>query len=226
MTIFTPYGFPDAGPDYLSATEFLDTGHPDVVAFTQNAVGDATAEREKAIRLYYAVRDRIRYDPFLIRLDRDFYRASDVIRRGSGYCINKAVLLAACARVAGIPSALGFADVVNHLNSPKLKERMGGREVFLHHGYAVLSIDGRWVKAAPAFNIELCERFRVLPTEFDGQSDAVLQEFDADSRKHMEYLRHHGIWSDLPFNRIADEFRGYYPPGLFTEGQADAEFAA
>jgi transglutaminase-like putative cysteine protease len=133
-------------------------------------------------------------------------------------------LLAACARALGIPAALGLSDVVNHLSTPKLKEVMGDTDLFLHHGYAVLHIDGRWVKAAPAFNIELCDRFDVKPTEFDGHADAILQEFDKKDRAHMKYVRDHGIWSDLPYNRVVEEFRGYYPPVFFNEGEADSAF--
>ena len=69
--------------------------------------------------------------------------------------------------------------------------------------YRVLSalhLAGQWVKAAPAFNLDLCTRFGVLPTEFDGTSDAILQEYDAQQHLRMEYLRHHGFWSALPFN--------------------------
>nr|ART89893.1 transglutaminase-like domain [uncultured bacterium] len=136
---------------------------------------------------------------------------------GRAFCIPKAVLLAAAARAVGIPAAIGLSDVRNHLTSPKLAERMGGRTLFMHHGYAVLHIEGRWVKAAPAFNLAMCTRFGVQPTEFDGRSDATLQEFDACARRHMEYVRDHGVWSDLPHLRIAQDFAGYYPPSFYGD---------
>ncbi|MGH6753838.1 MAG: transglutaminase, partial [Bradyrhizobium sp.] len=131
-----------------------------------------------------------------------------------GFCITKAVLLAAAARACGIPSAIGLSDVINHFTSPKLKNAMGGRDIFLHHGYAALYLDGHWVKAAPAFNIELCTRFGVPPTDFDGANDAILQKYDAQNNLRMEYLRDHGYWSDLPFNRVKDDMDGYYPAGF------------
>jgi transglutaminase-like putative cysteine protease len=131
-------------------------------------------------------------------------------------------LLAAAARAVGIPAAIGTSDVVNHLTSEKLKAKMGGVEVFVHHGYAVLYIagetegTGQWLKAAPAFNIEMCERFGVRPTEFDGTQHAILQEFDAKARKHMEYLRDHGIWSDFPYARVTEDFRNTYPQSMWA----------
>jgi len=215
--LFTPEGFPEPGPAYLQPTEFLDFDVPAVRDFAARHATGAADARDAAIRLYYAVRDAIRYDPFSIRLDPATFRASRVLADGRAFCIPKAVLLAAAARAVGIPAAIGLSDVRNHLTSPKLAERMGGRTLFMHHGYAVLHIEGRWVKAAPAFNLAMCTRFGVQPTEFDGRSDATLQEFDACARRHMEYVRDHGVWSDLPHLRIAQDFAGYYPPSFYGD---------
>jgi hypothetical protein len=97
-----------------------------------------------------------------------------------------------------------------------------GSTYFMHHGYAVLYLDGQWVKAAPAFNIQLCDRFHVRPTEFDGRADAVFQEYDARDRRHMEYVKDHGMWSDFPYDKVAADFRAFYPARLF-EGEKPAE---
>ncbi|MCL4746789.1 MAG: transglutaminase family protein [Burkholderiaceae bacterium] len=204
-------GLPQATEGYLEPTEFLDFSHPLVREFTAAAVGDASTDRERAVRLFYAVRDRIRYDPYRISFDAIDYRASSVIEAGHGWCVPKAAVLAACARAAGIASAIGLADVVNHLNTEKLRERMGGVDIFYDHGYTAMLLDGHWVKAVPAFNIELCTRFGVQPTEFDGASDALYQEHDASGRLHMQYLRDHGTWSDLPLAQVVEDFRTKYP---------------
>lgn len=202
---------PYAGSPYLGATGFFDIEHPTVRRFVEAAIGDARTERERAIRLFYAVRDRIRYDPYNLTYDPHDYTASSVIEAGRGWCVPKAGLLAACARAVGIPSAIGLADVVNHLTTDKLRERMGGVNVFYDHGYAAMYVEGRWLKAVPAFNIELCERFGVRPTEFDGLGDALYQEFDVHDQRHMEYLREHGTWSDLPLEQIKADFARHYP---------------
>lgn len=217
-------GLPAGTDGYLGATEYFDIDHPSVRRFTQQAIGDATGERERAVRLFYAVRDQIRYDPYRVSFDPQTYRASSVIDAGYGWCVSKAGLLAACARVVGIASAVGLADVVNHLNTEKLRQRMGGCDVFYDHGYAALHVEGRWVKAVPAFNIELCERFGVHPTDFDGLHDALYQEHDTHGRLHMQYLADHGTWSDLPLSKVRDDFERHYPDTMMNSlAQQDSE---
>jgi len=223
--IHTPPGSkPEPGPAYLQATRFLDSDSDAVRSFAQQAAGAETSDIGRAVKLFYAVRDGIRYDPFAIGLGPDTYVASHVLATKSAYCIPKAILLAAAARALGVPCAIGLSDVVNHLTTEKLKARMGGKTYFMHHGYAVLFLEGRWVKAAPAFNIELCTRFGVLPTEFDGRSDAIFQPYDAHERRHMEYVKDHGIWTDFPLDKVAADFRAFYPPSGYSRDDPGEKF--
>lgn len=223
--IHTPPGeAPEPGPEYLASTRFLDCASEPLRRFARDATAGEAPDVGKAVRLFYAVRDRWRYDPFSMRLDPAQYVASNVLAADGGYCIPKAILLAAAARAVGIPAAIGLADVVNHLTTEKLKARMGGKTYFMHHGYAVLHLEGRWVKAAPAFNIELCRRFGVHPTEFDGRSDALFQEYDTRDRRHMEYVKDHGCWSDFPYEKVAADFRTFYPPSTYGGDEPDERF--
>jgi transglutaminase-like putative cysteine protease len=208
---------PTPGPAYLAPTRFLDCDAPSVRDFAERTARGATSDVAKAVNLFYAIRDDWRYDPFCMRLEPAEFVASVVHARESAWCVQKASLLAASARAIGIPAAVGMSDVMNHLTTDKLKARMGGSTLFIDHGYAVLHLGGRWVKAAPVFNIELCRRFGVLPTEFDGTRDAIFQEFDAAKRRHMEYVADHGAWSDFPYDRMAADMRASYPPELFGE---------
>jgi transglutaminase-like putative cysteine protease len=215
-------GFPEVGIDYMQPTEFFDFDQDSVRSFTSQAVEEASSVKDKAIKLFYAVRDTIRYDPYSISLEPEPYKASSVLAAGRGYCLPKANLLIACARSVGIPAGIGLSDVYNHLCTERLRRMMGGKKLFLHHGYAVMHIDGVWLKAAPAFNIELCDKFDVLPTEFDGESDALFQPYDAKGRHHMEYDADHGVWSDFPLDRVATDFSDYYPTSIYD---ADARAA-
>ncbi len=161
------------------------------------------------MRLFYVVRDGIRYDPYSITSDPDDYRASTVLVQRAAYCIPKAVLLTALARGVGIPARLGFADVRNHLASKKLLARLG-TDLFVFHGFTEFWLAGRWVKATPAFNIELCERFGVRPLEFDGHGDALFHEYSADGQRHMEYVAERGSFADLPLAEIMRAFAAHY----------------
>jgi transglutaminase-like putative cysteine protease len=202
----------------LDSAAFIDSTHPAVRAFSSRHA-NGKSDRERAVSLYYAVRDEIRYNPFLDFADEAAYRASSVLEAGEGFCIGKAALLAAAARAAGIPARVGFADVKNHLTTPRLAETMGS-DLFIYHGFTELELDGRWVKATPAFNLALCKRFRVKPLEFDGREDSIFHAFDEDDRRHMEYLRSRGSFPDVPVAEIQAAFRETYP-NLFRLG-ADA----
>jgi transglutaminase-like putative cysteine protease len=195
--------------EFLQPARFVDSDHPQVVEFARkHAVGKA--HREKAVALYYAVRDSVRYNPFQNFTLDDAYRGSACLARNEGWCVPKAALLAACARVAGIPARVGYADVKNHLTTPALTAKMG-TDLFVFHGYTDLFLDGNWVKATPAFNLAMCTRFRVKPLEFNGREDSIFHPFDADNRRHMEYLHFRGTYADVPADEIRRVFAETYP---------------
>jgi transglutaminase-like putative cysteine protease len=195
---------------YLRPTYFIDSDHPDVIAFAQAAAGDAGSDIDRAIRIFYAVRDQIKYDPYSLDLSREKFKASVVLGKKAGYCVEKALLLAATARALNIPGRLRFADVRNHLTTQRLKEIMQ-TDLFIYHGYTEIFLNGRWIKATPTFNLSLCERFGVKPLDFDGEHDAIFHEFDRKGNRHMEYVHDHGPFADLPYDLIMDSFRKHYP---------------
>jgi transglutaminase-like putative cysteine protease len=214
------------GPQDLAETAFIDARHPTVQAFAERAVGDAATIQERVSRVFTAVRDEIRYDPYKLSYQPEDYLASNVIRRGAAFCVPKAVVLTAAARSLGIPARLGFSDVKNHLQSPKLAERMG-TDVFVFHGYSELYVQGAWRKATPAFNAELCARFGVPPLSFDGSADALLHPFSADGSAYMEYIHDRGVYHDLPLRLMLEVFADTYPGfGAGARTEDDPAFSA
>lgn len=195
--------------DLIAPTPTIESTHPEILDFVRRHAGDAPTDRERAVKLFYAVRDDFRYDPYEIDLTVRGMKASTTLTTGRGWCVSKAILLAACCRSIGIPSSLGFADVRNHLSTERLRQRMR-TDIFYWHGYTELFLEGKWVKATPAFNIELCEKFRLLPLDFDGQNDSLYHPFDAAGNRHMEYVNHRGTYSDLPLQEIIDTFQDKY----------------
>ena len=209
----------------LAPTAIIDSDHPEVVAFAARYRGAGTL-REQAVRLYYAVRDEIRYDPYSIALTAQGLSASQALAWGRGWCVSKAALLAACCRASGIPARVGFADVKNHLSTERMRATMQTDE-FVYHGYTLVGIEDQWVKATPAFNLSLCEKFRIRPLEFDGAADSIYHPFDLDGRQHMEYLRYRGEYDDVPLADMVATFNVVYPHMLATlaGGDFDQEVA-
>jgi len=197
----------------LRPTRVIDSDHPSIITFAAEAVAREGDPKSQAVALFYAVRDGIRYDPFHLDLSIEAMRASAVLARGFGFCIPKAVLLCAAARALGIPSRLRFADVRNHLLTPKLERLIGG-DIMRYHGFTELQLDSHWVKVTPAFDRDLCERLGVPPLEFDGTHDALLQAFDRSGNRYLEYVHDYGSFADLPLETIREAFEWYHPVWL------------
>ncbi len=209
-------------------TEFLDHGSPAVQRFIRQVALDGTEEpTEKAVRLYYAVRDGIRYDVYSADLSRRGLRASEIVRKGRGFCIHKSILYAAAVRAVGIPSRLVLTDVRNHIASDRLKELVGG-EVFHYHCLTSIYLNGRWLKATPVFNKVLCRLYGIAPLEFDGRTDSLQHPYDEHGQKYMEFIRMHGEFDDFPYETVIHGLRKAHPrlfegSCMFTSGSLVTE---
>lgn len=199
-------------PRYLEPNDYVDADHPSIVAFARrHAAGRDPVDA--AVRLFYVVRDGLRYNPWNVQMDPAAYRASAVLARDpaqGGHCIDKANLLAAAARALGIPSRLHFADVRNHVGTARLEAQLGS-DLLVFHGYAELFLEGGWVAATPAFNVELCTHLGVAPLEFDGRHDAIFQEYDHVGGRFMEYVADHGTFADVPLEQMIAAWKANYP---------------
>jgi transglutaminase-like putative cysteine protease len=195
---------------YLTPTPIIDSDHETIVGYARTAVKDAGPDPvSMAVKLYYAVRDAIWYDPYLPFYRPEHYRASNVLKKGRAFCVGKATLLCALGRACGIPSRVGFADVRNHLATKQLLEFLGS-DLFVYHGFTEFYLNGRWRKATPAFNIQLCKRHKVIPLEFDGRRDSIFQPFNTDNKQFMEYVADHGAYPDIPVEEIVAAWEKEY----------------
>ncbi len=203
---------PDNIAQFLESARFVNSDSQEVRDYTKKALEGLkdNSDTARAIRLFETVRDGIRYNPFSFSSDPESYVASNIVDQVEAWCVPKTILLAACLRSVGIPAAVGFADVRNHLTSPKLIEVMQ-TDLFVYHGYVQFWLDGKAFKVTPAFNIELCQRFGVKPLVFDGTSDALLHEFDLKNRRHMEYVNDRGISHDAQISQLLAAFNELYP---------------
>lgn len=208
---------------YLLPTSIIDSDHEQIIHYAKDTIGESVEDPvEIAVKLYYAVRDGIWYDPYYPFYLPEHYRASNVLKSGRGYCVCKASLLCALGRACSIPSRVGFADVRNHLATKQLIERLGC-DLFVYHGFTEFYLEGKWVRATPAFNIELCERHKVVPLEFNGREDSIFHAYNLDKKQHMEYVEYHKSYADIPVDIIVAEWEKAYGKDRVREWINDVE---
>ncbi len=194
---------------YLDPTDIIDSDHQEVRGLAQEIAGRLKDPVEKAVKLYLAVRDGIRYDPYSPFFLPEHYRASYVLKRGRSFCVPKASLLCALGRACGIPSRIGLATVRNHLATKQLIEFLG-TDLFVSHGFVEFYLEGKWVKATPAFNRELCLRHQVVPLEFNGREDSLFQPYNLENQRFMEYIAIEGTFTDIPVDHILTGWKKTY----------------
>ena len=51
---------------FLTATDAIDADHRSVLAYASSLVSPDDDDRSRAVKLYYGVRDDIRYDPYSV----------------------------------------------------------------------------------------------------------------------------------------------------------------
>ncbi len=223
-----------ADGEYLAPTSIIDSDHGRVIQYARDCVDGAEEPVDRAVRLYYGVRDGIWYDPYYPFYLPEHYRASNVLARGRGYCVCKASLLCALGRACGIPARVGFATVRSHLATRQLLDRLG-TDLFVYHGFTEFYLEGKWVKATPAFNKELCEKHRVVPLEFNGREDSIFHAYNLDQKKFMEYVAFHDSYADIPLDTIlaaweetygGDRVRAWIREMEEAKGKRLADFAS
>ena len=196
--------------DYLKPTEFIDSDHSAVREFAMRNTSGAVSDTAKAVMLYYAVRDGFQYDPYVLDLRRQSVKASALLSKSRGYCVEKALLLAAASRAVGVPSRLSFYIVRNHIATERLAKALE-KDYLVFHGAAEMYLNDQWVKATPAFNKKLCDFLSVDAIEFDGRADAIFQEYDRKGNVFMEYIHDYGAFDDMPYEMFLDELDKHYP---------------
>ena len=195
---------------YLKPTFFIDSDSKEIINLANKLTENTKNVREKAKSIFYWTRDEILYDPYeSFTFERKDYKASNIIKQKKGWCVQKACVLAALARSLRIPSRLHFGDIRNHRVPEKLIKAMK-TNLFVYHGYTELYIDGSWLKATPAFNISLCQKFDLKTVEFDGIHDGMLPETTKDGQKYIEYVKDRGVTNDFPFDTLFETIRKFY----------------
>jgi transglutaminase-like putative cysteine protease len=196
--------------EYLASTEYIDADHPSIMKKAQELTEHIRGKEGQAAALFRYVRDGFPYRIIYEIPDRGYFKASMTLKRGEGFCMPKSILLAALARSSGIPSRLHFADIRNRILPPTTLEKLH-TDVMAYHTYVELHLGGKWVKATPSFDLKFCERFNLVPVEFDGEHDALLHHLDKKGRRHIEYIADYGTRDDFPIEEVIQALRRTYP---------------
>ncbi len=199
---------PDVRPDEcLSPTDVIDSDHPLIREKTEEITSGAADDIAKAERLFLFVRDGIKYNFAPLLRSREDWKASRTLERGDGFCQQKAVLFAALARAAGIPSQVAFQHLKDYkLLGTRYEPYMPGG-VLPYHGLTVLYLNGRWLWEDATLDAGLCNRRRYRLVEFDPNDHALLPVTDLDGKPHFEFLGNFGPYPDLP-RVLSDAFSG------------------
>ena len=187
---------------YLKCTAVIDCDAQSVREKAEALTRCLVTDGEKAVTLYYFVRDDIKHDAYAPTYEMEKYKASATLQRGGGHCEHKAVLLAALCRAVGIPARLGFVDMRDHRLSEKFRRMLGGDNLVIQHGYVEVYINGKWIHACPAYDLETCQKHKFVPVDFDGISDAKDSPYDQEGRPHIEHVKDHGHYEDFPWDWI------------------------
>ena len=196
---------------FLRPTPTIDSDNPNITEKAQKLIQGQQPIAEKARSIFYFVRDEIKYNPYMISENIEDHRAGKILETREGFCVQKAVLLAALARAVDIPARLRLADIRNYLVPDKLQKLMQ-TNLFVYHGYNELYIDGKWVKATPTFDLNMCQDNRLIPVEFDGKNNATFHPYNLDGKLHIEYVNDHGWYDDVPFDDMFKAIFETYGP--------------
>ena len=197
---------------YLQPTEFFDFNKKSVSRKAFEITNNLTSDKEKAIALFYWVRDEIKYNmlTYVPNVPANF-KASITLRRRNGFCVSKSILLSSFARAIGIPARIHLVDLINHLISQKVIDFMGTNVMYVH-GYSEFHLNGKWIKLTPSFDPQTALKGKFLPmVEFDGENDAVFPKFDNQGNLFGEYLTDRGVHADLHLEDIDKIFEENYP---------------
>ena len=143
---------PEGMEEYLRTSRLVDLNSEIVMETTNRVIKDARTPREAAIKIFYFVRDEIKYKFVAIPLG----KASTVVKTRTGQCTAKTVLIVAMLRAANIPARFHFADLrtefVKGLESHLIYKIMPRT---IGHAYAEVYLDDKWIKIDPIFDKEL-----------------------------------------------------------------------
>lgn len=179
----------------LESTEILAIDDPDLRRFLAKV--PTGSDRATVASIFGLVRDEISYDFAPVLERRSDWEVGATIDRASGFCQQKAVVLAAALRARSIPAALAFEDLWDAKIQPPFSDLLGG-QVIPWHGLVLVHLDDRWIRLDACLDAGLCAAKRYRLATFDPVVGAPLPGTDLDGRPHFRVVRERYAVADLP----------------------------
>lgn len=193
----------------LQETYYYDFSDPVVQDFVKK-VNQQQSKKEQAIELYLLVRDGWKYNPLVYHTQKEHFKASEIMQREGGHCLDKSIILITCLKALGIPAKIHLAKVKNHIGVERIVELLGNDEL-APHGYVDLLLNRKWIACTPAFNESLCKKLGVNVLEFDGENDSIFQAYNTKGDQFMQYLEDYGTFEDFPYDFVMQTLASHYP---------------
>ncbi|BAF71876.1 transglutaminase-like domain-containing protein [Sulfurovum sp. NBC37-1] len=182
--------------EYLKETPLVNYSDERIKALATQLAEGGKSDDEVAKRCFEYVRDQIRHSGDA-KDELTTYRASDVLKHGTGWCYAKAILLAALLRANGIPTAFCY----QRLSCSEYVE-----DVYCLHGLnAIYLKDHGWYRVDARGNKEGVNAVFNPPHE---QLAFELQENEFDLPQHLtdplpevvEALKKHTCYEEMIHN--------------------------
>jgi len=199
---------------YTESTYYFDYETDEIQELIKEYKTKGITKKEIAQQLYLKIRDGWTYYPYYFSFSKENFKSSYLAKKTQGQCVEKSILLISCLRALGIPARIHLAKVKNHIAVERLIEMFGTNEL-TPHAMVNIYLNGKWLKASPAFNKKLCEKSNVPVLDFDGENDSVFQKYDALGNVFMEYIEDYGHFEDVPTDFIFNNIKQHYP--MLTE---------
>ena len=193
---------------FLSETETIDFGNETIQQWKSDQIGSERNEIKIAEKIFYFMRDEIRY-AFRVPNNPDEFRASSILRARLGFCTQKAILFCALARACSIPAGIYFFDIIDHSLPDKFEQLLRTRTMY-RHGVPTLFLNGKWIKLDATLDSTLLKKNDLTSVEFSHERDCLMSEFARNGKRHINYVAQYGLYADVSFDLVFHWFSLYY----------------
>jgi len=186
----------------LQSDEIIDHSQNDIISIVSSLTEEINDYWDTVKRLFEFVRDKIIFD-FAPEIEGpEDWQASTILKKGSGFCHQKAILLAAFLRASELPAALVFQEVIDHviLNSRYKKLLPGGRLPL--HALVAVNINDKWYRLDATLDADLCSSKGYRLTKVVSGEEALLPELTLKGNPHFTIDSELGYFESYP-----EEFR-------------------